>query len=96
MLKRSASMPSPNISPTWLQPHFQTSRIRNRHYTIFSSARLKLIILAVMCIMLAYMVVTHPAGVVGNDAMLDEAHSQEYGGSNRHKSNIAGVMNGGK
>lgn len=38
---------------------------------------------------------TNPAGVVGNDAMLDEAHSREYGGSNRHKSNIAGVMNGG-
>lgn len=37
----------------------------------------------------------NPAGVVGNDVMLDEAHSQEYGGSNRHKSNIAGVMNGG-
>ena len=55
--------------------------------------------------MLGYMVVTlfeaegrietNPAGVVGNDAMLDEAHSQEYGGSNQHKSDVAGVMNGG-
>ena len=38
---------------------------------------------------------TNPAGVVGNDAMLDKEHSQDYGGSNRHKSNAAGVINGG-
>lgn len=38
---------------------------------------------------------TNLAGVVGNDAILYEAHSQEYGGSNRNKSDAAGVMNGG-
>lgn len=57
-----------------------------------------------MCIMLGYMVVTqfevgggietNPAGIIENNAMLDEAHSQEYDGGNRHESDAAGVMNG--
>ena len=38
---------------------------------------------------------TNLAGVVGNDAMLDEAHGQGHGGSNRQKFDAAGVMNGG-
>ena len=38
---------------------------------------------------------TNPAGVIGNDAMLNEVHSQGDGGTNRHKFDAAGVMNGG-